>query len=251
MENKFFKKSLIISIVLLTSSILSPLLTADNLSQEKDVLDQSVNVEKTNNFEDITLKVVISDDKGGIEQVFKEKSSVELENMKSDFIKIINSNLDYIEKFEYVFEKLKENDLIPDDIELEDLIDFNQFDNKPLGFGNTTNKNFIAHFAPIIVVGGGFGLGLGDVTKRTVNSFSHFIGILGGLALIYCLDFFESMQYILISFLAPIFLGYISGYTGIIIFAVYPGLFYSNLFMIGFAPYTLWLCFPEAEDNEE
>jgi hypothetical protein len=38
-----------------------------------------------------------------------------------------------------------------------------------------------------------------------------------------------------------------AGFTGIIIFAVFPGIFYSNLLMIGFAPFTTWLCFPQAE----
>jgi len=237
------------SIILLFSIFPNIASQSFKANSEKNVLDQSVNVEKINNFEDIKLKIIVSNNKGDVKQFFKEKSRVELENMKSDFIKIIDSDLDYIEKFEYVFEKLKENDLISDNIELEDIINFNQFENMPLEFGNTTNKNFVARFAPIIVVGGGFGLGLGDVERRVVNGFVHFIGVLGGLAFVYCLDFFESMQYILISFLAPIFLGYISGYTGIVIFAVYPGLFYSNLFMIGFAPFTLWLCFPEAEDE--
>lgn len=247
-------KKRVIGIIIIITLLLSvfPTITSHSFTTESEeiVLDNSMVIKKMENFKDITLKVVISNDNGDVEQVFKKKSRAELENMKSDFIKIMNSNLDYIEKFEYVFEKLKENDLIPDDMKLEDIIDFNKFKNKPLEFDNVTNKNFIAHFAPIIVVGGGFGLGFGDAAKRLVNGFSHFIGVLGGLALVYCLDFFESMQYILISFLAPIFLGYISGYTGIVIFAVYPGFFYSNLFMIGLAPFTLWLCFPEAEDEE-
>lgn len=241
--------AIIIIIILLFSIFPNIASQSFKANSEETVLDQSLNIEKTNNSENITLKIIAINNKGNVEQVFKDKSSVELENMKSDFIKIINSDLDYIEKFEYVFEKLKENGLIPDNIELEDIIDFNQFENKPLKFDNTTNKNFAAHLAPIIVVGGGFGLGLGDVTRRVLNGFVHFIGVLGGLALVYCLDFIESMQYILFSFLAPIFLGYMSGYIGIVAFAVSPGLFFSNLFMIGFVPFTLWLCFPEAEDE--
>jgi len=121
--------------------------------------------------------------------------------------------------------------------------------NKTLKFNNVTNQNFNAHFAPILVVGGGFGLGLGYQEKRLLNSFSHFFAGIGGLAYVLCLDFFEETAYQLISFLFPIFIGYIGGYTGIIIFAVAPGLFYSNLLMIGFAPFTCWVVFPEAEDE--
>jgi len=47
----------------------------------------------------------------------------------------------------------------------------------------------------------------------------------------------------------PLLLGYISGYTGIIIFCVFPGLFYSNLLMIGLAPFTCWIVLPSQESD--
>ena len=160
----------------------------------------------------------------------------------------MSSDLDYIEKFEYVLEELKENNLISNNIKLENIIDLSKFENKTLKFDNVTNKNFVAHFCPIIVVGGGIGLGLGDPESRVINGFAHFLAVIGGLGYVLCLDFLESTAYQLISFLAPILIGYLAAYIGIIIFAVIPGLFYSNLVMIGFTPLTVWLCLPEAED---
>ena len=47
-----------------------------------------------------------------------------------------------------------------------------------------------------------------------------------------------------------IFIGYLSSYTGLIIFAVKPGLFYSNVLAIGFTPFTAWFIFPPQEPEE-
>ena len=49
----------------------------------------------------------------------------------------------------------------------------------------------------------------------------------------------------------PILLGYIAGFTGIIVFCVSPGIFYSNLLMIGLAPFTAWVVLPQEEENQD
>lgn len=245
------KKCFVVIIILITLLLsIFPSIASQSfkIKSEETDLSQSLIIQDTKNLRDITLNVIVSNTDGDVEKNIKKISRTELDNMNKNVTKILNSNLDYIEKFEIVLEELKENNLISNNIKLEDIIDLTQFKNNPLKFNNVTNKNFKAYFAPIIVVGGGFGLGLGDPARRVFNAFAHFVGVLGGLAYVLCLDFLDSTAYQLISFMFPIFLGYIGGYTGIIIFAVSPGLLYSNLLMLGFAPFTVWLSIPEAED---
>ncbi|MCJ7570703.1 MAG: hypothetical protein MUO82_02335 [Candidatus Thermoplasmatota archaeon] len=237
---------IIIIITLLLSIFPNIASQSFNIKSDEIALSQSLNIQDTKKIQDVTLNIIINNTDGNHEKIFKKISRIELNKINSNLIKILNSDLDYIEKFEYVLEELKENNLISNNIKLEDIIDLNRLENKTLKFTNVTNKNFIAHFSPIIVVGGGIGLGLGYQGKRLTNAFSHFFALIfGGYVL--CLDFLNSIKYQLISLLAPVLVGYIAGFTGIIIFAVFPGLFYSNLLMIGFAPFTSWLCFPEVE----
>lgn len=239
---------IIIIITLLLSIFPSIASQSFKIKSEETGLNQSLNIRDTKNLRDITLNIIVSNTDGDVEKILKKISRTELDDINNNLNKILNSDLGYIEKFEYVLEELKVNNLVSSNIKLEDIIDLSQFENNPLKFKNTTNKNFVAHFAPIIVVGGGFGLGLGDPSRRVFNAFAHFVGVLGGLAYVLCLDFLNDTAHQLISFMFPLFLGYIGGYTGIIIFAVSPGLLFSNLVMIGFAPFTVWLSIPEAED---
>jgi len=218
------------------------------MKSDEIALSESLNILDTKDIQDVSLDITISDLDGNHEKILKKISRIELNKIKSSLALILSSDLDPLEKFEFVLEKLKENNLISNNIKLEDIIGLTKFNNNSLKFNNVTNKNFMAHFSPIVIVGGGIGLGLGDMTRKGFNGFAHFLAVLGGLAYVLCLDFLESTVYQIISFLMPILIGYTAGYTGIIIFAVAPGLFYSNLVMIGFAPFTTWLCFPEAED---
>jgi len=248
-----FRKKRLLAIIIIITILLSifPSIASQSykIKSEETTLGQSLNIQDTQKIQDIRLNIIISDRDGNVEKILKKITKTELDKIKSNLIKILKSDLDYIEKFEYVLEELKENNLISSNIKLEDIIDFTKFENNPLKFKNVTNKNFKALFAPILVVGGGFGIGLGDPEQRVINGFAHFLAVIGGLAYVLCLDILESTAYQLISFMFPIFLGYLAAYIGIIIFAVYPGLLYSNLVMIGFTPLTVWLCIPEMEDE--
>lgn len=176
-------------------------------------------------------------------------------NMPMDFIKkgrligelreILSSEISLYDKFDQFLETIKSYGFASTDITLEDFLDTEVL----IGpFDQVNNTNFKAHFAPIIILGGGIGLGLGEV-YRPVNVFLHFLAIMGGLAWIFCLDPIENILYQLTSFLLPLFIGYISSYTGLIMFAVYPGFFYSNIVAIGFTPFTTWVLFPPEELN--
>ena len=248
----FKKRLLVIIIIIMLLLSIFPNITSQSFKtrSEETVLSPSLNIQNTKINRDVTLNIMFKDTDGNFEKVLKKVSRSELYEIKKNVTKIVKSDLGYKEKFEYVLEELKENYLISNNIQLEDIIDITQFENNPLKFNNVTNKNFVAHFAPIIAVGGGIGLGVGYMERRLTNAFSHFLSILAGFAIVFCLDFLAETAYILFTmFFLPLFIGYIAGFTGIIMFAVYPGLFYSNLLMIGFAPFAYYLSIPEMEDE--
>ena len=80
---------------------------------------------------------------------------------------------------------------------------------------------------------------------RLFNGFTHFLGLVAGLGTVICFDPFEAKLYTMVAFLLPILIGYLAAYMGIIMFAIYPGSFYANLVMLGFAPLTIWIQFPQ------
>lgn len=157
-----------------------------------------------------------------------------------DLREILSSEISIFDKFDQFLQTIKNHGFASKDITLDDLLDV---DDLAGPFDQVNNTNFKAHFAPIIILGGGIGLGLGEV-YRPVNVFLHFLAIMGGLAWIFCLDPIEAILYQLTSFLLPLFIGYLSAYTGLILFAVIPGFFYSNIVAIGFTPFTSWVLFP-------
>jgi hypothetical protein len=152
----------------------------------------------------------------------------------------VNTNLPVKEQFEEKLNILKDYKIVSSDTTLDDIMG-KKFDNgsEIFPFKVVVNENFQAHFAPIFITGIGFGFGLG-LEIRLANGFLHFLAIVGGLGLILCCDIIEGILYLLWTFTFPIFIGYMAGYAGLIMFAVYPGLIYSNFVALGVVPYTFW-----------
>jgi hypothetical protein len=155
-------------------------------------------------------------------------------------------NLTAKKQLEKKLEILKEYNLVPENITLKDIVDVEKLEQGfPLEV--VVNENFQAHFAPIFILGIGFGLGLG-FERRIANAFVHFLAIVGGLGVILCCDFIEGKLYVLWTYTFPIFIGYMAGYVGLIAFAVFPGYFYSNFIALGLVPYTFWFQIPPVQD---
>jgi hypothetical protein len=157
--------------------------------------------------------------------------------------RIVRSNVSVQGRFEKTLSIFKEYNLVDKSVTLADIMDVGLFGHGDQTFDNVTGKNFQAQLAPILVVGGGFGVGLG-IDQRKFNGFTHFFALVGGLGAVLCFDPTEAILYILITYLLPLLVGYLAGYMGFIVFAVYPGLFYSNLVMLGFVPFTIWIQIP-------
>ena len=74
--------------------------------------------------------------------------------------------------------------------------------------------------------------------------------MVAGLGWVFCLDPVAGVLYQLQAFLFPLLFGYLSAYTGMILLAVFPGFFYSNLLALGFTPFTTWIQFPSPESEQ-
>lgn len=145
-----------------------------------------------------------------------------------------------VEFFEAKLEIIKDYELVSSDFTLEDVMDVSQ-----LGEKNTSanSEGFEAAFAPILFAGGGLGFGLGIPFLLTSGVFFVF---LFGFGLVYCYDFateqlFELWTY---SFI-PILMGYLGGFTGLLLLPVVPGFFYSNFLGMGMSALTIWNAVPE------
>ena len=159
---------------------------------------------------------------------------------------VLGSELTLHNKFEQFLETLQKFNIVSEDITLSDFLD-EEVLTQP--FEQVNDTDFKAHFAPIIILGGGIGVGFG-LEERPFNVLLHLFTVVAGLGWVFCLDPLEGILYKLQSFLFPLLIGYLSAYTGLILFAVLPGFFYSNIVAIGFTPFTAWVQFPPQEPEE-
>lgn len=247
MNRKIYFFSVVAIVILLLIQILS----YSSQSLKSDLAYSNIQTNdyntQTTNIGYTSLNVIQYRKDGKSEKTVIKLSKTELDNLMKELKKIARSDLDVLEIFEKELQILIDYKIVPGDTKLEDIIDIEQFDNNNyLEFDEVINKPFSAHFAPILVVGGGFGLGIG-FRKRLITSFSHLLTLLLGVGYVLCVDFIDSIKYSLICFTLPFLFGYTSGYTGLIIFGIFPGFFYSNLVMIGFAPFTIWTLIPPIE----
>jgi hypothetical protein len=127
---------------------------------------------------------------------------------------------------------LKNYGLVSNDLELEDLIPIEGL-GEPLPI--VDGQNFQADLAPLFIGGIGFGVGFGVPFLITAGTF--FVAV-AGAGLVLCLDFLEGVLYKLQTFLFPVLLGYLGGFTGLLMFGVLPGLFYSNFVALGIVAVT-------------
>jgi hypothetical protein len=246
-KKRIISIGLSIFLVLITIPTINSEILSDNFEKsieyniELEILDEnSRKIElsiyhcKADGSVDVNNKIITFNDKeeliGRINQIAESKKSIK-------------------EIYENEIQILKDYNLIPNEILLDDIIDLEKIginlQDNILGFDNVTNQNFLAHFAPVLVIGGGFGLGLGMPGLRTFNGFTSLLTVVAGLGFVMAIDFFEQTIYTLFTYLLPLLIGYFAGYMGFIIFAVEPGTFYSNLVMLGFSPMTAWIQIPD------
>jgi hypothetical protein len=195
----------------------------------------------------VKMKIYTCLKDGSVQKTVKKISTMDCDTLLQNLNQLAQSNLSLKDKFEEKLSLLKQYEVVPPSISLRDIFDPQNIEDMSTDFDVVMGENFKAEFAPIFVIGGGFGLGIG-IQERLFNGFTHFLALVGGLGAVICLDPIEGTIYTLISYLLPVLVGYLAGYMGFIIFAVYPGVLYSNLVMLGFTPLTVWVQFPPVEE---
>lgn len=203
--------------------------STNTLNPVKETLDPNM----------VEMRIYLFRENGVVDRIVKKIGSSDKEELMDRLAQIELSNLNFKRMLEEKFELLIEYGLLSTDISIEDL-----FDNNKLGLYSkqtdvVSGEDFTANSSVIFFTGVGFGLGTG-IGLRLVNRFPHFLLAMAGLGLVLCYDIHKDTLYTLQTFLFPILVGYLSNFIGLIMFAVLPGIFYSNFMSLGVISSTFW-----------
>jgi hypothetical protein len=232
-----------IFLIIMISSI-SPILSTAMLKTDNP-LPSNNNViffdKKTVNKNTIKLAIYHSKQDGSLNFTIKEIPMAEYQALRNNITKKISLTNIYDKPFESILEMLKVRGLINDNTRLEDI-----FDDKTSIVYNSTEYNlsimepFLAHFAPIILVGMGFGGGIGD-KFGSLSGLLYSFGVIG-LGGVLCIDALAKTIYIHYTFTFPLLFHLLSSFVGIMMFPVdfdfisssgLPIFIYSNFIAIG------------------
>jgi hypothetical protein len=236
MKRKAWTLSIAVAVILITVSF--PTINSQSIDKvNTDPITKEIKL-----CEKVELRIFHIKGNGGFTKTIKEIPVDDHKEMMKKLAEIKDLNLTLREQFEEKLQILKEYEIVSNETTLNEILGVERLEDNGsdiFPFKVVVNENFQAHFAPIFIVGIGFGFGLG-LEIRLANGFLHFLAIVGGLGLIICCDIIEGIIYVLWTFTFPIFIGYMAGYAGLIMFAVYPGYVYSNFVALGLVPYTFW-----------
>jgi hypothetical protein len=165
----------------------------------------------------------------------KEITNEEREALMSELTQVEESGSTLTERFESKLGILQKYELVSDDIALEDIVDV---DKLVESYQMVSGENFQANNAPIFLGGIGFGLGIGLPFPIT---FGKFVTIIAGAGLVLCFDLLSTTLYSLQTFLFPVLIGFLNGFLGLLLFAVIPGVFFSNFIGLGMVTQTIWV----------
>jgi len=223
-----------------------------SINTNKELLKNNP-VEKIGGSETVRMRVLLCDENGKVKdsivRLDKEDKNKLLEKINQiDFI-----NLTLEEIYKEKIKLLKKYGIISDDFDLEKLIDLDKIDDNfdPYNLTIVQNENFTALSAPILFAGIGFGLGFGYRRLPIIQRFAGTIGFVGVLVVggLLCFNWLEGKIHLNVGFIYPTFLGFMSGFVGVLMFAVDslipppggpPFTLYSNFVAIGCVGYTRW-----------
>jgi hypothetical protein len=178
------------------------------------------------------------------------------ENFIQELSDINNQDIDIIDYLQKKLQIMKNYKLVSDDIEIQNIIDFSKIGNLNTVDINISEVNsFSSNFAPIFLLGMGFGLGFGyrrmPVMQRIAgNLFS--VGVIG-LGTVVCFDLLDAKIYYQYTFTFPYLIHILSGFIGIMMFAFdnifppdngSPFTMYSNFIALGMAGVAIGFKFP-------
>lgn len=195
--------------------------------------------EYTGDSEIIKINVYHLKEGGVVDKTLKEITKGEHEAMMAELKQATESGSNLREIFESKLQIMKNYEVVPDDLTLEDIIDVDKLTGP---YEPRQGEDFSADFAPLFFMGGGFGFGIGIPFLITSGTF---LIILFGFGIALCYDFFNKVLYSLFTmFFIPLLVGYLGGFLGLILLPVLPGFFYSNLVGLGMVAKTRWRMVP-------
>ena len=187
----------------------------------------------------VKMNIYLYQKNGNFNRIVKELPVNIIDELMYKLNKIELSIGSYKKLFEEKFDILKEYDIISDNVTLNDIFDVNKLRTLGEKTDNVSGEDFFANSSFILFAGIGLGVGLGP-GLRLFNGFQHFLLAMAGLGYVFCYDIEKDTLYTLQTFLFPVLIGYLSDYVGIIMFAVFPGILYSNFFSFGYTSFTFW-----------
>ncbi|KYK30064.1 hypothetical protein AYK20_04610 [Thermoplasmatales archaeon SG8-52-1] len=208
-----------------------------------DIIKNNENLEKDSSdnqiSETVKYNVFHIKDKRDYNRKIIELTVEDSKAMWEEFKSLELQDLSPTEIFEAKFEILKNYEIVSSEMSLEEFVDVEKLEGE---VNEVQTQDFDAAFAPILFVGGGLGFGLGVPLWFTSGTF---IMALLGFGLVYCYDPLTAVtnEMVTVSFL-PILLGYLGGFTGILLLPVVPGFFYSNALGLGMVAVTIWKTVP-------
>jgi hypothetical protein len=204
----------------------------------------------------IQIHVYVHDIEGNLNRIVKTMSKNSYTQFLQQISQVQQGALNLIDVLQQKMQIMKSYDLVPSDITLNTIIDTNTIDTLEfLSLNLTETTHFQSNFAPLFILGMGFGLGFG---YRRLPVFPHLAGNLFSIGFIgyggvLCLDIQDRAIYYQYTDFFPYLIHIISGFIGIMMFAydnIFPsenGLpftFYSNFIGIGMAGVAVGFEFP-------
>ena len=229
------------------------------IEAESNLIKSPLKKETNPILDDINILVYFSGTDGSFERniisLSKDIYNVFLQKISD----ISNMDLTLEELFEQKLQLMKEYGIVPQHITINDLLDFSTYQQlNLLNFSIVQANKFQSHFAPIFIVGMGFGIGIGfrRMPVRQHLAGNLFSAGLIGLGAVVCLDIEHASLYYQFTFTYPYLIHVLSGFLGIMLFAfdsLYPPAngppltIYSNFLALGMAGLAIGFEFPLVE----
>ena len=236
--------------LIMVTTIASPLIKPtlfENISP-LSLKDINGNLPK-NNLDQKTIKLAVIHSKPdrNINVSIKELFIDEYTALRENIVKNISLTNASKQPFENILKMLKEINLLNNNMKLDDILG-----DKTSVVHNSTEYNvsimepFLAHFSPIIIVGMGFGVGIGD-KFGAISGLLYSFGVIG-LGGLLCIDALAKTIYVQFTFTFPLLLHVLSSFIGIMMFPVkfdflaasgLPIFIYSNFIAIGYSALSI------------
>lgn len=209
------------------------------------VKDENLEIEESEEFlepngksDTVKLRVIqIKKDKTHTE-IIKELTTEEAEALWQELRTIEMEGKPAVEVYRNKLDIMKNYNLVPDDMTLEDILDIDKLEEIN---GEEGAKNISVFSALVFFVGGGLGFGVGVPFPITTGIF--LFALLGvGFSLVY--EIYTNITHTFNVFFLPMLVGILIGFTGLLLLPVIAGFFYSNALGLGVCAYTQWLYFP-------